>query len=92
MIHLDVPLFGAQINSRDTLILRKAIQLDPCSYCDGPGGTKDHIVPKVAGGLNESSNYTGACLLCNRRKGAKTLLGFLYQRRWEESGTLPLHG
>lgn len=25
------------------------LRRDPCSYCGGPGGTVDHIVPQAAG-------------------------------------------
>ena len=31
--------------------------------------TKDHILPKALGGMNEDNNYVVACAACNRLKG-----------------------
>lgn len=53
------------------------IRRDPCSYCDqtGAGGTVDHIhPPSRGGGQLDPLNITGACRICNGRKGDKTLL------------------
>lgn len=50
---------------------------DPCSYCSGPGGTIDHIMPVTAGGTNCWTNLTGACLSCNSRKRTRPLLDYL---------------
>lgn len=61
---------------------RKVVQRDICSYCGGPGGTKDHITPKPPndGPINLAENLTGACINCNSDKGALDLLGFLWIR------------
>jgi hypothetical protein len=56
------------------------IRRDPCSYCGGPGGTRDHIVPMSDEGPNHWSNYTGACQSCNLSKSDKPLLTFLLDR------------
>lgn len=41
-----------------------------CHYCGEIATTKDHIVPKVRGGLNRQWNYAPSCFDCNLRKGA----------------------
>lgn len=63
---------------------RRIVQRDPCSYCDGPGGTKDHITPKPSGGppINTPENLTGACSGCNMAKANLGLLEFLFFWRW----------
>lgn len=53
---------------------------DPCVYCGGPGGTIEHIVPLIAGGLHEPDNIASACLSCNTSKRDKPLLQFLLAR------------
>jgi hypothetical protein len=51
---------------------------DACAYCGAPtGGTVDHIEPRSAGGSNRVHNLTGACPICNGRKGSWSLLLFL---------------
>lgn len=50
---------------------------DPCSYCGGPAGHIDHIVPVSDGGGNGWENLAAACISCNSRKRTKTLLHFL---------------
>lgn len=46
------------------------LYLDPCSYCGGPGGTVDHIVPIHTGGSTEADNLTAACQPCDSSKNA----------------------
>lgn len=58
----------------------RIIKQDPCSYCGGPGGTRDHVIPTAAGGPNRWENYTGACLSCNVGKNDKPLLTYLLDR------------
>jgi hypothetical protein len=55
------------------------VRWDPCSFCGGPGGTVDHIVPRSARrkGVNAWNNMAGACGSCNGSKGAESLLLFL---------------
>lgn len=73
---LDLPVelrpFKAPIRS-----WRSILRADLCGFCGGPGGTIDHIVPRAAGGANDWTNLSGACQLCNMRKGDMTLLSFL---------------
>lgn len=71
-------------HGRDYVYFRRIVQRDPCSYCLGPGGTKDHITPKPSndGPINEAENLTGACRGCNQSKANLGLLAFLFERRW----------
>lgn len=65
--------FATRWNSRYRWLVRQ----DPCSYCGGPGGTVDHIVPKMLGGPRWTwTNYTGACRKCNssHKRAAPLLL------------------
>lgn len=55
----------------------RIIRQDPCSYCGGPGGVVDHIVPLSRGGTNDWENLTSACASCNARKHVKSLLTFI---------------
>lgn len=56
---------------------RFVIQADVCAYCNGPGGTMDHIQPQAFGGADNASNLTGACVRCNQRKGTMPMLMYL---------------
>lgn len=58
-----------------------ALRADPCSYCGGPGGTLDHIVPRSKGGMRGWTNLTGACQACNERKGSRSAVVFMAQGR-----------
>jgi 5-methylcytosine-specific restriction endonuclease McrA len=51
-----------------------ALRSDPCSYCGGPGGGADHIIPLAAGGADDLENLTGACSKCNSSKRDRSLL------------------
>jgi 5-methylcytosine-specific restriction endonuclease McrA len=46
-----------------------------CQYCLKPVkfslATKDHVVPRSRGGINQDSNIVLACKRCNNKKGAK---------------------
>lgn len=46
-----------------------------CFYCERPFPisqlTKDHVVPKSAGGSHEPRNQVPACQPCNQRKGSR---------------------
>lgn len=41
--------------------------LDPLSYKQA---TRDHVIPRSAGGLNHRSNTVAACESCNKAKGS----------------------
>ena len=66
-------------------------QAGRCGYCGvamtkrahrGNSVTRDHRVPKVAGGSNLRSNLLGACRRCNEIKGDRSEREF---RRWHPS-------
>ncbi|MDE3075141.1 MAG: HNH endonuclease [Chloroflexota bacterium] len=72
-----------------------------CRYCHGPvrpapvGGpvtddtaTIDHLVPKAAGGGDDSMNLVTACWRCNRRKGSQILPVERIRREQRLSGWL----
>ncbi len=47
-----------------------------CAYCgkkpsNGDKLTRDHVIPIVAGGADDSSNIVPACKPCNEEKGAQ---------------------
>lgn len=56
-----------------------------CAYCGGvfprQALSRDHVIPRVQGGLDVWGNVLTACRPCNGRKGG---------RRPEEAGMLPL--
>lgn len=54
---------------------------DPCSYCGASADSLDHIVPQASGGSHEWTNFTQACMKCNRAKSDKPLLLFLLERQ-----------
>jgi 5-methylcytosine-specific restriction endonuclease McrA len=58
----------------------RLVRRDPCSYCGGPGGSVDHVVPSVHGGPNVWDNFTGVCSSCNQSKRSRSLLEFLAGR------------
>lgn len=39
-----------------------------CHYCQKPGATVDHIVPKSRGGMDRLFNYVNSCEPCNQLK------------------------
>lgn len=61
---------------------RRVLRADPCSYCGGPGGTVDHVVPQATGQryVQRWTNLVGACNGCNESKSDKPLLRFLVTR------------
>ena len=53
------------------------LQRDPCSYCNGRGGTVDHVRPLAIGHDDGMANWAGACEGCNGRKADQGVLWFL---------------
>ena len=54
-----------------------------CSYCgvtDHDRMTVDHVIPKSAGGPDEPSNMTAACMPCNLRKSSVGTEAFFRER------------
>lgn len=49
-----------------------------CAYCDEPGDTIDHIVPRSRGGRHEWTNVVTACRRHNTQKGDR----FLHELGW----------
>lgn len=60
--------------------VNEVLRRDPCAYCGGEGGSVDHVVPVMLGGVNDESNLTGCCERCNTEKSSRTLLMFLARR------------
>lgn len=46
----------------------KAMRLEDCFYCGGPGGCVDHLVPVSKGGEDRRDNLVPACRGCNAKK------------------------
>jgi 5-methylcytosine-specific restriction endonuclease McrA len=55
-----------------------------CVYCnarlDKRTVTRDHVIPRAAGGLSTPENLVPSCAACNRRKGSKPLWKFMLER------------
>jgi len=45
-----------------------------CTYCGGPGGTVDHVIPLSRGGHHAEGNLAPACGPCNSSKRDKLLI------------------
>jgi 5-methylcytosine-specific restriction endonuclease McrA len=44
-----------------------------CGYCGKQASTRDHVVPKAHGGVNEWENVVASCTRCNSLKGDRLL-------------------
>lgn len=72
LIRMSRPvMYGSGQNSAFQL---KVLKNDPCSYCGGVSTGVDHIIPRTAGGVDDFTNVTGACVSCNRQKSSKSML------------------
>jgi len=58
----------------------RALRRDPCAWCNGRGGTVDHLVPQALGGDDRWENLAGACRRCNASRGIDTLVVHLTKR------------
>lgn len=47
---------------------RKEFAGETCHYCDDPAETRDHVVPRGAGGKNGDYNIVPSCFACNGAK------------------------
>lgn len=57
------------------------IDADPCVYCGGKSGTKEHILPRNRGGVGLGwENLASACQACNMKRGSRPLLIYLLER------------
>jgi 5-methylcytosine-specific restriction endonuclease McrA len=70
----------------ETIAFSKMLRRDTCSYCGGPAGTLDHIVPLAKGGAHHWSNLAAACSSCNNRKKTMPALTFLYRSNRRSGG------
>jgi 5-methylcytosine-specific restriction endonuclease McrA len=50
-----------------------------CAYCEAPGDTVDHVVPRSRGGRHEWTNVVAACRRHNIQKGDR----FLHELGWK---------
>ncbi len=55
-----------------------------CVYCNARLGrgtvTRDHVIPRAAGGPSSADNLVPSCAPCNVRKGCKPLWKFMLER------------
>lgn len=58
----------------------KVYRRSPCVYCGGVADTLDHVVPLAECGGDELGNLVPSCEVCNKAKGASSLLIFLSDR------------
>jgi hypothetical protein len=65
---------------RATDLYALVLESDPCSYCDAPAESTDHIEPLSLGGSHAWENLSAACLRCNSAKHNLPLLRFLLFR------------
>ena len=81
------PLFGNKYKQLRVLIhrgqagYREMLLREPCSYCNGPSGSIDHIRAVSNGGGPFWDNQTPACQRCNGTKSNRGLLGWMVLRR-----------
>jgi hypothetical protein len=71
-----------EFRNGDALAIEYAaiIDGDPCSYCGGPAGEKDHIIPVSRGGTGDWDNLAAACRKCNASKQTKDVMQFMLAR------------
>lgn len=53
-----------------------------CRYCDQPGETVDHVLPRSRGGGDTMDNLVCACRKCNARAADKAFLTIEEKRAW----------
>lgn len=63
---------------------KSALRRDPCSYCGAPADVLDHVTAQRDGGPDRWWNLTAACTSCNGFKNARSLIGFLLRRRYDD--------
>lgn len=73
-------LAGASAYPLPKRVLRR-LRGAQCTYCGGPGGTVDHLVPLSRGGQHAEGNLVPACRSCNSSKRDKLLIEWLILRR-----------
>lgn len=66
-------LVGAAARPLPKRVLRQ-LRMASCTYCGGPGGTVDHVIPLSRGGAHAEGNLVPACKPCNSSKGDKLLI------------------
>jgi hypothetical protein len=76
------------VNSDYPVVARRARHR--CEYCRAPEAVfnfpfeVEHVIPRSAGGSDETSNLALACRSCNLRKGTQTGLYNPRDHRWDE--------
>lgn len=72
-------LAGASARPLPKRVLRR-LRTAPCTYCQGPGGTVDHVIPLSRGGQHAEGNLVPACRSCNSSKSDKLLIEWIISR------------
>lgn len=68
--YVRVPRITALTPTRSGVLRRDRRR---CAYCEGPGDTVDHVVPRSKGGITSWENCVACCVRCNSRKGDRLL-------------------
>lgn len=66
--------------SLDSILLQYALPVetnDKCVYCGNSANSADHLIPRIAGGSDDSANLVLCCKHCNSSKGAKDLMEWM---------------
>lgn len=58
----------------------RLLKNDPCVYCNGSGGSLEHIIPLIKNGSDSWNNFASACRNCNSSKTHLDLLDFMLRK------------
>lgn len=66
--------------SFDSVLLQYSVSEetnDKCAYCGNSANSSDHLIPRAAGGFDDSANLVLCCKHCNSSKGSKDLMEWM---------------